>query len=551
MIEIIIENTNVRLEVPYGTSLEEIIKSQNIQLQYPILGALVNNKVHEISFRVNKPCIISFFDITSKHGSAMYSRSAHMMLYKAVRDTLPKNVILNILHSVQGGTYCEFSNLDRPLDQALVDTLTKRMEELVAEDLPFERKVMLTSEALETFRKQGLEDKIELLRHRNTLYTTVFALGDTINYIFGILAPSTRYINFFKIELFEEGLLMKVPTDKRPNELLTTMKAPKLFGVFHDFKKWANAIGVPYVYDLNNRIAEGKVQDTILITEAYHEKILANLADDIHKRQSKMVLISGPSSSGKTSTCKRLSVQLSILGYDPVQISVDDFFLNRDQTPKDENGELDFETIDALDIPLLNNTLQQLIDGKEVPMPTFNFQKGIKEWKGNSIKLKENSIMVVEGIHCLNPKLTSQIDDSIKFRLFVSALTSISIDHQNPISTIDNRLLRRIIRDYNYRGYSAQDTISRWPSVRRGEEKYIIPFQIYADALFNTSLICELGVLKPYATSILSDVPENCPEYPEAYRLLKFLSYFKTIPTDAIPGTSILREFVGGSKFTY
>ena len=551
MISIQIQNSNKSLTIPFGMSVQELAKQEKIQLEYPIMGALINNKVRECAYRIHKPCTVQFFDMTSSYGHLMYTRSVYFILYKAVKDILPKQVRLKILHSISGGKYCELDHLNQPLDQNLVNRLYKRMREIVESDLPFERIELPSEEAVLKFKEEGLEDKYELLRRRTRIYTSIYKLGDTVNYYFGNLAPSTGLIHLFGLELYESGLLLKTPQQNHPTTLSHTHKVPKLFSVYQDYKKWANTIGMPYVYNLNNKISEGKIQETIMITEAYHEKLLARLADQIHERQSKVVLISGPSSSGKTTTCKRLSVQLGILGYDPVQISVDDFFVEREETPKDENGQYDFESVDAIDLKLFNDTLQRLINGEEVPLPTFDFTLGSKLWKGNTIKLKPNSIMVIEGIHCLNPRLTEQIDENIKFKLFVSALTCISIDQQNPIPTTDNRLIRRIIRDYNYRGYSAQETISRWPSVRRGENRNIFPFQENADAMFNTSLICEMGMLKQYAIPILAAVPENCVEFAEAYRLLKFLSYFKVIPEKNIPGTSILREFVGGSKFKY
>ncbi|MBR4536234.1 MAG: nucleoside kinase [Bacteroidales bacterium] len=551
MITVHIQNTNKTLTIPFGMTVQELAKQENIRLEYPVMGALINNKVRECAYRIHKPCTVQFFDMTSSYGHLMYTRSVYFILYKAVKETLPKHVRLKILHSISGGKYCELDNLDQALDHALVSQLYKRMREIVESNIPFERMELPSKEAVQLFKDEGLEDKYELLRNRTRIYTSIYKLGDTVNYYFGNLAPSTGVIHLFGLELYESGLLLKVPQPQHPTTLSHTHHVPKLFSVYQDYKKWANTIGIPYVYNVNKKIAEGNIQDTILITEAYHEKLLAKIADQIHERQSKVVLISGPSSSGKTTTCKRLSVQLGILGYDPVQISVDDFFVEREETPKDENGEYDFESVDAIDLKLFNDTLNRLLQGEEVPLPTFDFSAGKKLWKGNTIQLRPNSILVIEGIHCLNPRLTEQIDDSIKFKLFVSALTCISIDRQNPIPTTDNRLIRRIIRDYNYRGYSAQQTISRWPSVRRGENRNIFPFQENADAMFNTSLICEMGVLKKYAIPILLAVPENSVEFAEAYRLLKFLSYFKVIQEENIPGTSILREFVGGSKFKY
>jgi len=346
--------------------------------------------------------------------------------------------------------------------------------------------------------------------------------------------------------------LLKIPSSKNINVLPKTRRMPKLFSVYKENKQWAEELGIPHVSDLNRLIDEDKVQDTILVAEAFQEKRIAAVADNIFNRGGvKMVLISGPSSSGKTTTCKRLSVQLAVHGYHPVQISVDDFFVERDETPRDKNGKFDFEALEAVDLPLFNRTLTDLIDGKRVELPTFDFTRGTKVWNGKSIQLDDKSIMVIEGIHCLNPRLTEHVTDDVKFKIFVSALTSISIDRQNPIPTADNRLIRRIVRDYNYRGYSAVETLRRWRSVRNGEEKNIFPFQENADEMINTSLIFELGLLKTYAMSILDAVPESLPEYAEAVRLRKFLSYFKSIPEEKVPGTSILREFVGGSKFSY
>lgn len=546
-----IQNNDKSLTIPFGMSVQELAKEQNIRLEYPIMGALINNRVRECAYRIHKPSTVRFFDMTSTYGHLMYTRSVYFILYKAVKDILPKQVKLKILHSISGGKYCELDNLDQPLDQALVSRLYKRMREIVESNIPFERYELPSEEAVQLFKDEGHDDKYELLRNRTRIYTSIYKLGDAVNYYFGNLAPSTGVIHLFGLELYESGMLLKVPQPQHPTTLSHTHRVPKLFSVYQDYKKWANTIGLPCVYNVNKKIDEGKIQDTILITEAYQEKLLARIADQINDRQAKVVLISGPSSSGKTTTCKRLSVQLGILGYDPVQISVDDFFVEREDTPKDENGEYDFESIDAIDLKLFNDTLNRLLQGEEVPLPTFDFSVGKKMWKGNTIKLRENSILVIEGIHCLNPRLTEQINDDIKFKIFVSALTCISIDQQNPIPTTDNRLIRRIIRDYNYRGYSAQQTISRWPSVRRGENRNIFPFQENADVMFNTSLICEMGVLRKYAIPILLAVPENSIEHAEAYRLLKFLSYFKIIPEEKIPGTSILREFVGGSKFNY
>jgi len=552
MIHIYIQNNTEHREYPFGTSLKEIVEKEKIELNYPVIGALVNNKVREMNYRLHKPVQIAFFDMTSAYGIEMYNRSMYFILFKAIGEILP-NVNLKILHSISGGKYCELENYSQFIQSELVEKIEQKMWEIVKKDLPFVREELPTEKALDEFRKHHLTTKVDLLASRKTIYTSVYRLNDYVNYYYGVLIPSTGIVNCFKLEQYENGLLLKLPTRRNPVTVVhNTRKLPKLFSVYSTHKKWVEQIGIPYVIDINRKVENGEIEDFIKISEAFHEKLIANIADEIHYRNNvKMVLLSGPSSSGKTTTCRRLSVQLGVLGYKPLQISVDDFFVEREDTPLDVNGNYNFETIDAIDLPLFNETLNQLIAGESVELPSFNFTTGKKEWKGHRVQMEANSILVIEGIHCLNPKLTAQVNDSTKFKIFVSALTSLSIDSQNPIPTTDNRLIRRIIRDYRYRGYSALDTLRRWESVREGEYKYIFPYQENADIMFNTSLICELGLLKQYAVPILREVPENEYEFAEAVRLLKFLSFFKTIPEKAVPGGSILREFVGGSTFKY
>lgn len=551
MLTIYCQNNQTKKEIEHGTTLAEFAEIEKIQLEYPLLGALVNNKVRDISYKLSKPAIISFFDMTSTYGSDMYKRSVYFLLSNAVCDLYP-GTRLKVSHSISGGKYCELEEFPFSLTQEVVDNINRRMQELIAQNLPFERKEMLTPDALEEFAKNRLTKKVELLKDRKRIFTSVYKLGNHINYFYGFLIPSTGYIKLFSLELYESGLLLKLPSKRHPTQIASTRKLPKLFSVYQTHKKWVQKIGVPYVSDLNEKITNNEIEDFIKISEAFHEKLIAGIADEIDKRENvKLILLSGPSSSGKTTTCKRLSVQLGVLGYKTVQVSVDDFFVEREDTPKDADGNYNFESLEAIDLPLFNKTIKSLLEGNEVELPTFNFNSGKKEWKGTKIKLSDNALLVIEGIHCLNPRLTEQIDDSIKYKIFVSALTSISIDAQNPIPTTDNRLIRRITRDYRYRGYSALETLRRWQSVRDGETRNIFPFQENADVMFNTSLICELGVLKLYAVPILNEVPETEVEYAEATRLLKFLSYFKTIPEKSIPGGSILREFVGGSNFHY
>ncbi len=551
-IPVLCRNLKAELQVPYGTTLLELIKNEDIKSENVFLGALVNNKVRDLTYQIHKPAVIEFFDYYSTYGHNMYVRSLYFLLCKTVHDLFPLKVKLHIKHSISGGRFCRLEQMDEPITEELVKRMKHHMVSLVERDIPFERVGMLTPDAIRTFQEYGLEDKYELFKNRDRIYTSVYKLENTVNYYYGFMVPSTGYLKMFGLEPYEDGILLKIPSSKNINVLPKTRRMPKLFSVYRENKQWAEELGIPHVSDLNRLIDEDKVQDMILVAEAFQEKRIAAVADNIYNRGGvKMVLISGPSSSGKTTTCKRLSVQLAVHGYHPVQISVDDFFVERDETPKDKNGKFDFEALEAVDLPLFNRTLTDLIAGKRVELPTFDFTRGTKVWNGKSIQLDDKSIMVIEGIHCLNPKLTEQVPDDVKFKIFVSALTSISIDRQNPIPTADNRLIRRIVRDYNYRGYSAVETLRRWRSVRNGEEKNIFPFQENADEMINTSLIFELGLRKTYAMSILDAVPESLPEYAEAVRLRKFLSYFKSIPEEKVPGTSILREFVGGSKFSY
>ncbi|MBO4646328.1 MAG: nucleoside kinase [Bacteroidales bacterium] len=551
MITVFCKNSQQNRDYAFGTSLKEIAVAENVKLDYPILGALVNNKVRDMSYRIYRPCVINFFDITSEYGNDMYMRSLFFMLFKVVSDVLPQ-VHLRILHSISGGKYCALDGCDQPIDDVLVGKLRQRMFDLVKENLPFRRMELPTAEALSEYARHGMEEKERLFRYRKRIYTTIYALGDKINYYYGFLVPSTGYLTLFDIERYESGLLLKSPSRKHPTSLQNTRRSPKLFTAYKYYKEAVQWLGVPYVYNLNEKIVAGEIGEIISVNEAFQENRFADIAREIRQRQSvKMVLISGPSSSGKTTSCKRISVQLAIQGYHPVQVSVDDFFVEREETPLDEKGEKDFEALEAIDLQLFNNTLLQLMEGKEVELPTFDFQQGKKLWLGKKVQMKANSILVIEGIHCLNPKLTSAIPDDQKYKIFVSALTSVSIDSQNPIPTTDNRLIRRIVRDHKYRGYSALETLRRWQSVRNGEARNIFPYQENADVMVNSALIFELGFLKPYAVPLLREVPETEPEYAEARRLLKFLSYFKTIPEDNIPTSSILREFVGGSLFHY
>lgn len=552
-ITIYCKDTNTKVDVPYGITLKQIIEN-HIEAKggEPVLGALVNNRVRDLSYRVHKPSVVEFFDYYSNYGHNMYMRSLFFLLSHAVDQELPRTVKLRIKHSISGGRYCTLENYDQPISEELVGRLLRNMRETVAKNLPITRHEVPTQDAMNEFLERGLDDKYELFKGRDRIFTSIYQLENSVNYYYGYLVPSTGYLITFGLEKYEEGLLLKLPSKKNIRTMPKTRSFPKLFSVYKYDKEWAEKMGVPYVYILNKYHDSAHLQSGILVAEAYQEKRIAATADLISQNKDiKMVLISGPSSSGKTTTCRRISVQLAVLGYIPVQISVDDFFVERDETPLDEKGEKDFEALHAIDLPLFNNTLNRLIAGEQVEIPTFDFTKGSKLWLGKKLQLQKNSILVIEGIHCLNPELTAQIPDELKFKIFVSALTSISLDRQNPIPTADNRLLRRLVRDYQYRGYSAIDTLRRWKSVRNGEEKNIFPFQENADMMINTSLIFEIGILKPYAMRILQQVPERAPEFAEAARLMKLLSFFQTLPENILPGNSILREFVGGSKFEY
>lgn len=553
LVTVYCKNIDAVIEVPYGITLQQLIQSKDVgKGNIPFLGALVNNRVRDLSYRVHKPSIIDFFNYYSKYGRDIYIRSLFFVLSYAVDHVLPKDVKLRIKHSISGGRYCTLENYNEPVTEELVNKLYQTMRVVVEKDMPIVRTEMLTDHAMNEFLKHGLDDKYELFKGRDRIFTSIYKLGDSINYYYGYMVPSTGLLPSFGLEKYEQGILLKLPSKRNIRTLPKTRELPKLFSVYKYDKEWVEKMGVPYVYILNKYHDSAQLQSGILVAEAYQEKRIAALADIINNNKDvKMVLISGPSSSGKTTTCRRLSVQLAVLGYHPVQISVDDFFVERDETPLDENGEKDFEALHAIDLPLFNSTLNRLIAGEEVEIPTFDFATGSKIWTGKKLKLKENSILVIEGIHCLNPELTAQVPDNIKFKVFVSALTSISLDRQNPVPTADNRLLRRLVRDYNYRGYSAVETLQRWRSVRDGEEKNIFPYQENADFMINTSLVFEIGVLKPYAMQILQQVPERSPEFAEATRLMKLLSFFKPLPENILPGNSILREFVGGSKFSY
>ncbi len=547
------ENTQTEKDYPFGTSLAEIAEDQQIDIGYPILGAVVNNKLKELSYMIYKPKTVNFISFLHTDGQRMYIRSLLMVLFKAAHDLYP-NHKLKVQQSVSGGMYCELVNNHSPGPWSeIVVRLRERMREIIAQNLPFQRDEIRTEEALKIFSRFNLDDKCTLMRTRRQFYSSVYQLDDVVNYFYGYLVPSTGYLQLFGLEQYHEGMLLVIPKKNDPNQLGKVVDQPKLFEIFMEFKEWVQIIGVPHVGQLNEMTLNGQIGEIIKVSEALQEKKLACIADMIKQKSAdlKVVFVSGPSSSGKTTFAKRLSIQLIVNGFKPEVISMDNYFIDRELTPKDVNGDFDFESPLAIDHQLLSDNLNDLFAGKEIDLPKFSFANGKRFYDGTKLKLQENGILIIEGIHALNPIMSRDIPSKRFMKVYVSALTTLSIDSNNSIPTNDNRLIRRIIRDSQYRGYSAQNTLERWPSVRRGEEEHIFPFQEEADVMFNTALVFELGVLRLWAEPLLQEVPPIAPQYSEAVRLLKFLSYIIPIPEKEIPPTSILREFLEGSSFDY
>lgn len=551
-ITIYCKNNNTYKDVPIGSSLLDIYTAVGAPLRYRPMNAQVNNKTESLNFRCWQPKDIEFIDYTQLSGLRTYVRSLCHIFSKAVYDIWP-TATLNLEHPVSKGYYCVIHN-GKNIDLETIEKIKKRMWELIDADLPFLHKSVRTVDAAVLFRERGMNDKARLIETAGLPYTSYYELEGYINFFYGCLTPSTGYIQLFDLEPYMDGVLLRIPKQTDPKELQPVIKQDKMFEAYKEHLTLQRTVGLDNVGDLNLAIEKGRSQDIILVSEAMQEKQVAKIAEKIadgYKEGIRIVLISGPSSSGKTTFCKRLQVQLTTNLLHPVGISLDDYFLNREDTPKDEHGEYDFESLYALDLPYFNKDLKKLLSGEEIELPTFNFETGQRVFKGKKLKLRENSILVIEGIHALNPELTEFIDDKYKYRVYVSVLTSISLDNHNWIPTTDNRLLRRIIRDYRFRGYSAEDTINRWPSVRRGEDKWIFPYQENADAMFNSAMLYELAALRKFAEPILAQVPESSKANAEAYRLLRFLRYFNYIPTEELPGTSLLREFLGGGSFKY
>ena len=543
-------NTGRTHKVPMGFNLEEVYELLELKMPFGPTSAKVNNKVEGLHFVLFNDKDIEYLDITSPSGHRTYTRSVFFVLYKAAHDLFP-DAMLRIENPVSNGYYCHI-DLPGGITPEQVAQLKVRMQEIINDDLPFHRLTAHTDEAVKLFRDAGLENKAKLLESCGRLYTHYYTLGDVANYFYGSLLVRTSQIYLFDIIPYGDGILIRVPDSNNPGQLRPMRDQPKMFDVFRQQHSWQKILGVTTIGELNAACAAGYANDIINVSEALQEKMISRLADQIAENPKyKVILIAGPSSSGKTTTSKRLSVQLMACGKRPVPISMDDYFVDREKTPLDENGNYDFESVYAMNIPLFTEQMNALIKGESVELPRYNFQTGKSEMSGNVIHPTPQTIFILEGIHALNPALTENIPAENKFKIYASALTTILLDNHNYIPTTDNRLLRRIVRDHKYRGCSARDTIARWPSVRAGEEKWIFPFQEEADVMINTAMLFEFGVLREQALPLLEEVPETAPEYSEAIRLRKFLSYLNPISIQALPPTSLLREFLGGSTFRY
>ena len=549
-IQIYCRNNNKVIEVPIGASLEEAYKESELQMTHGPINAHVNNKVEGMHFRLYKQKEVEFLDITSPSGMRAYTRSLFFVLCKAVHDLYEKcKVAIDI--PVSNGYYVNL-NIGHEVTIEDAGRIRRRMQEIIDAALPIHRHETTTEEAIRIFDEKHNRSKVKLLKSIGRLFTTYYDIDGYIDYYYGSLLTNTSQLYLFGLEKYYDGLLLRLPSSQHPDELGEMTHQDKMFSIFKEHHQWQDIIGLRTVGDLNEAILNGHSSHLIQVSEALQEKKIGKIADEIAKRKGiRLVLIAGPSSSGKTTTCKRLSIQLVTNGIKPIGISLDDYFLDREKTPLDEKGDFDFEHLHALNLPLFNEQLNALFKGEEVELPRYDFPTGKSVKSGKKLKLYDDEVLVVEGIHALNPELTAQIPNEQIFRVYASALTTILLDNHNYVPTTDNRLLRRIIRDYKYRGVSALDTIHRWPSVRAGENKWIFPFQENADAMFNTAMLFELAVIKSQAEPLLEQVPENSPEYAEAYRLLKFLRYIKPIPEAHIPPTSLLREFLGGSSFEY
>ena len=550
VIQIRCKNNKKSQKVEIGSTLFDIFSAFDLKMTHGPVSARVNNKVEGMHYRVYNSKDVEFLDMTSSSGSRAYTRTLFFVLCKAVQDIYPAtDVVIDI--PVSNGFYVDI-RLGRPVVDEDVNIIRRRMQEIIDARMPIRRFTVPTEEAVALFQEKGDVEKVKLLKSSGSIYTTYYKIGDYVDYYYGTLLTNTSQLYLFGLEKYYDGMLLRIPSLKNPDVLGEMTRQDKMFEIFKEHHRWQSILGIRTVGDFNQAIDANHATDIINISEALQEKKIAKIAEEIASRKGvKLVLLAGPSSSGKTTSCKRLSIQLAVNGLKPLQISLDDYFVDREKTPKDASGEYDYESIYALDLDLINEQFNALFRGEEVELPKYDFQSGKSKKSGNRLKMNDNNVLVVEGIHALNPELTAHIPQEQIFRVYASALTTILLDNHNYIPTTDNRLLRRIIRDYKYRGVSAQETIHRWPSVRAGENKWIFPFQENADAMLNTAMLYELAVIKTQAEPLLQQVPENCEEYAEAYRLLKFLKYFKGIPYNNLPPTSLLREFLGGSSFHY
>lgn len=558
MLQIRCKNNQTTKSFPEGVTLLEVLAGfPELEFKYEVLCAKVNNTVQGLKFRLYQNRDVEFLDITSQDARRVYVRSLCFVLYKATCDVFPGSKLF-FEHPISRGYYCNFYKEDgSPICKADVKKLWNRMEEIIRLDMPFRRNEAPIEEAVRIFRERGFSDKVKLLETSGRIYCDYYTLGDTVDYYYGPLLPSVGYLKVWGLVKYHDGLLLQVPDRKQPGQLAEYVEQPKAFEAFSENVKWNIIMRLNNAGDVNKTCLKGYASQLIQVSEALQEKKIVQIAEEINRRYHdrknpvRVILITGPSSSGKTTLCKRLSIQLLACGLQPMSFSTDDYFVNRVDTPKLPNGQYDFDNIEAVDRSAMERDLKLLLEGKEVQMPEYNFKTGLREYNGKKLRLAHDNILIIEGIHALNPMLTSQIEESLKFKVYVSCLTSVSLDAHNWIPTRDNRLLRRIIRDYNKGAFSARETIAQWPSVCEAEEQWIFPYAENADVMFNSALNIEFAVLRNHAEPILSSVPKNCPEYSEAHRLLKFIHYFVPIPDNEIPPTSIMREFLGGSSFKY
>lgn len=551
---VICENAGRTIEVTMGTTLLEVERQLRLDGPHPFLAAYVNNRIKELNYRIYKPVTVRFIDITSFEGIRVYQRTISFILQKAVRELFPDRT-LYIRHSLgASGFYCEISGFG-PIPAEHLDAIKARMRGIIDRNLPIQGVKMLTDTARKIYEGFGMADKIALLGSRPRLYSKIYTIDSLPGYFYGALTPSTGYTPQFDLHPYYNGFFIALPLRTDPTRLHQSVHQEKMFDVFHQYQSWVEIMGVPTVGQLNSKVLAGDASELIKIAEAFHENKLAQVAGCVaeanRERGVRLVLISGPSSSGKTTFAKRLGVQLRVLGLNPVLISLDDYFVDREKTPRDENGEYDYEALEAIDLEQFNDHLKRLERGESVDIPRYDFISGTRQWHDNPLQLDERSVLIVEGIHGLNPALTPGVPESRKFKIYVSCFTSVALDNVSRIATSDNRLLRRLTRDYRTRGNDALSTLARWESVRRGEEKHIFPYQENADVMFNSSLFYEISVLRRFAEPILREVPDTVPEYGEAKRMLKFLDNFIPISPEEIPPTSLLREFIGGSSFKY